>query len=106
MNETIRQNLAYLTEKYGEVYEAYTKYGRAVHQAGPLDRKTAALIKVAISASAKFDYALATHIKKAIDAGCSREEIEHVLLLTAPTVGFPNMMESMLVLRQLFGETD
>ena len=106
MNETIRKNLEYLIQKHGDVYRAYTNYGKAVHQAGPLDQKTASLIKVAISASAKFDYALATHIKKAIDAGCSRDEIEHVILLTAPTVGFPNMMESMLVLREVFGERD
>ena len=106
MNETIRQNLNYLITKHGPVYEAYTKYGQAIHHGGPLDDKTISLIKVAISASAKFDYALATHIKKALDAGAGRDEIEHVILLTAPTVGFPNMMESMLVLREILGEID
>ncbi|NMB03827.1 MAG: carboxymuconolactone decarboxylase family protein [Tissierellia bacterium] len=106
MNETIRNNLQYLIDKHGDMYDAYTNYGKQVHTGGPLDDKTIWLIKVAISASNKLDYALATHIKKALDAGNTREEIEHVILLTAPTVGFPNMMESMLVLRQLFGETD
>lgn len=106
MKDVIRKNLEYLISKHGDVYEAYTKYGKEVHAGGPLDDKTIALIKVAISASAKFDYALTTHIKKALDAGNTREEIEHVILLTAPTVGFPNMMESMLVLRELFEEID
>ena len=32
-------------------------------------------------------------------AGCSREEIEHAILLIAPTVGFPRMMNALMIFR-------
>ncbi|HEX7553265.1 MAG TPA: hypothetical protein VF378_06900 [Geothrix sp.] len=32
---------------------------------------------------------------KALEAGCSLDEIEHSVLLVAPTAGFPRMMEAM-----------
>ena len=99
--DAIESNLDYLMEKHKDVYSAYANFGKTVHEkGGPLDEKTRWLIKVAISASSQHHYALRTHIRKAFRNGCSREEIEHALLLTAPTSGFPTMMESLLVLRK------
>ncbi len=99
----IDDNFKYFATKHKDIYEAYKNYGQLVHQeGGPLEDKTRALLKVVISSVSDHDYALETHMKKAIDAGCSREEIEHGILLTAPTVGFPNMMESLLVMRGFF----
>lgn len=100
--EKVTDHLNYFVSKHKEIYEAYANYGKLVHETGgPLDEKTRALIKVAISATSSHDYALATHIQKALKAQCTKEEIEHVLLLTAPSVGFPNMMESLLVFRNV-----
>jgi alkylhydroperoxidase/carboxymuconolactone decarboxylase family protein YurZ len=39
-------------------------------------------------------------VEKARKSGCTTEEIEHAILLIAPTVGFPKMMEAMLVLHE------
>lgn len=99
--DIIENNLKYLIEKHGDIYEAYENYGKMVHhKGGPLDEKTRWLIKVATSASCHHHYALRTHIRKAIKVGCTREEVEHVLLLVAPTAGFPSLMESLLSLRE------
>lgn len=106
MREKIKGNLGYLVKKYPEVYEAYQAYGKSVHACGPLDDRTKALLKVAISSVAEHDYALTTHLKKAVDLGITQEELEQVLLLTAPSVGFPNMMESLLTLRAFFDEEE
>ncbi|HHU32209.1 MAG TPA: carboxymuconolactone decarboxylase family protein, partial [Clostridia bacterium] len=38
--------------------------------------------------------------------GCSREEIEHAIMLVAPTAGFPKTMEGILILREEMGETN
>lgn len=98
--DTIEENLKYFIEKFGDIYEAYETYGKKVHyEGGPLDDKIRWLIKVAVSASCQHHYSVKTHIRKAIKSGCTREEIEHALLLTAPTAGFPTMMESILCLR-------
>ncbi len=96
----IKEHLSFFQSRHGEIYEAYANYGRLIHEAGgPLDEKTRALIKVAISATSGHDFALETHIKKAFAAGCVPDEVEHVILLTAPSVGFPKMMESLLIFR-------
>jgi 4-carboxymuconolactone decarboxylase len=104
--DTIEENLKYFMGKHEDVYRAYENYGKLVHtEGGPLDEKTRWLIKVAISAAGQHHYSLRTHIIKAIKSGCSREEIEHALMLVAPTAGFPTSMEGLLILRQEMGET-
>ena len=104
MKEIIRDNLNYFMEHHAEVYDAYVNYGRLVHADGPLDPKTIALLKVVMSSVAEHNYALTTHLRKGLAAGLTREEMEHAILLTAPSVGFPNMMESLLILRDLLDD--
>ncbi len=103
--DTIESNLKYFHEKHTGIYEAYEEYGKLVHESGPLDEKSCWLIKVALSTACQYQYALRTHIIKAIKSGCSREEIEHAIMLVAPTAGFPKTMEGILILREEMGET-
>lgn len=101
-SDVIEKNFKYLMENHREIYEAYEAYGKLVHEnGGPLEDKTRWLVKIALSTSSQYQYALRTHILKALKAGCTKEEIEHVILLSAPTCGFPTMMEGMLVLRDV-----
>lgn len=79
-------------DRYPEIAKAYSALGDAVHAAGPLDEKTRALIKVAISGGARMEGAFHSHIKKARMLGVTREEVEHIVFLTLPTLGFPSMM--------------
>lgn len=105
--DTIEKNLKYLTENHGEIYEAYEHFGRLVHEkGGPLDEKTRWLIKIALSTDNQYEYALRTHILKALKSGCTKEEIEHAILLVAPTSGFPKMMEGILILRDILEEKE
>lgn len=100
--DVIEKNLKYFTENHGEIFEAYENYGKLVHEkGGPLDEKTRWLIKVALSTDCQYPYALRTHILKALKSGCTKEEIEHAILLVAPTCGFPKMMQGLLILRQV-----
>jgi 4-carboxymuconolactone decarboxylase len=105
--DTIEKNLKYLIENHGEIYDAYENYGKLVHEnGGPLDEKTRWLIKIALSTDSQYQYALRTHILKALKNGCTKEEIEHAILLVAPTSGFPKMMEGLLILRQVLEEKE
>ncbi|MEN8249475.1 MAG: carboxymuconolactone decarboxylase family protein [Bacteroidota bacterium] len=83
------------TEKYPEIAKAYYALGDAVHGAGPLDEKTRAFIKIALSGGAKTQGAFHSHVRKARQLGISFEEIRHVVLIALPTIGFPNMMALM-----------
>ncbi len=75
-----------------ELVGAYESLGRACASAGPLDSKTVALVKLACSISNGLEGAAHSHTRKALAAGCTAEEVEHVAILTTPTIGFPAMM--------------
>jgi AhpD family alkylhydroperoxidase len=77
---------------YPEAAAAYEKLGEAVHKSGPLDEKTRALIKLAISTGARMEGAVHSHTRKALKAGASPEEIHHTVILALPTLGLPSTM--------------
>ena len=79
-------------EDYPDVAKAYEEMGDAVHKAGPLDDKTRALIKLAISTGARLEGAVHSHARKALKAGCTKEEMTHAVMLALPTIGLPSTM--------------
>lgn len=85
-------------KKYPQVAGKYEELGDAVHGLGPLNDRDRALIKLAISGSHLYNSAFKAHIRKAVASGITRDEIEHLVLLFLPTVGFPSMMAAMGIL--------
>lgn len=82
-------------EEFPKVMEAYENMGDAVHEAGPLDDKTRALIKLAVSTGARFEGTVHAHARKALKAGCTPEELRHTVMLSLPTIGLPSMMAAL-----------
>ena len=80
---------------YPEVSKAYEQLGKAVHTSGPLNDKTRALIKLAISTGAGLEGAVHSHTRKAIELGITKEEIRQSILLALPTIGLPPTMAAM-----------
>lgn len=78
--------------QHPEVGNAYTALGKATIDAGPLDIRTAQLVKLGIAIGMRHEGAVHAHARKAIDAGCTVEELRHAAILGTTTVGFPNMM--------------
>lgn len=79
-------------EDFPEVAKAYELLGNAVHKSGPLNDKTRALVKIAISTGARLEGAVHSHTRKALEAGCSKEEILQTVMLALPTIGLPATM--------------
>ena len=79
-------------ENYPNVFQAYESLGLAASEAGPLSKKEIAIAKLAIASGAKMEGAVHSHTRRALEAGASREEIRHVVLLAVTTLGFPSMM--------------
>lgn len=75
--------------KYPALGESHERVARAVEQAGPLDAKTCALIKIGICIGAGLDSALRSHVRRAMQAGVGIEEIEQATLLAMNTCGLP-----------------
>ena len=82
-------------KQYPKVFRAYDALGAASAEAGPLTGKTRALVKVAIAVGGQMEGAVHSHTRRAIEAGCTAEEIRHVVLLAITTLGFPSMMKTL-----------
>ncbi len=89
-------------ERFKEVGDQYENLGKAVHQQGPLDERTRALVKLAISGSSGLNNAFRTHVRKARQQGLTREEMEHVALLFLPTKGLSTTMKALKLIKAEF----
>lgn len=81
-------------QQHPELTRAYETFSKACGGAGPLDAKTVALLKLAVSLGSGLEGAAHSHARKALAAGWTREELLHVAHLTAPTIGWPGMMRA------------
>jgi 4-carboxymuconolactone decarboxylase len=91
-------------EEQPELVAAYETLGRLCTESGPLDARTAALVKLAVSMGAGLEGAAHSHIRKAIEAGWTREELLHAAVLCTPTIGFPSMMRARKWVLDVAGE--
>ncbi len=78
-----------IARAYPEVWAAYAALGKACAEAGPLDRRTARLVKLALAIGAPSEGAVHSHTRRAMADGISPEELKHVALLAIPTLGLP-----------------
>ncbi|HVL38197.1 MAG TPA: carboxymuconolactone decarboxylase family protein [Fimbriimonadaceae bacterium] len=82
-------------DRYPDIGRAYGDLGRAVSDAGPLDAKTRQLVKVGIAIAAGLEGGTHSHVRKAVDAGATPDEIRHAALQCLTTIGFPAMMKGL-----------
>lgn len=62
---------------------------------GPIDEKTAHLIQLAAATAVRSEGAVHSHVRRALAAGASPEEVRHALILLTSTIGFPNVMAAL-----------
>lgn len=82
-------------DTYLEFTRRFPKLGKAWEQLGdagldgPLDEKTARLVKLGIAIGCLREGAVHSAARKAVAAGVPREAVEQVLALAASTIGLP-----------------
>ena len=81
--------------EFPAAFKAYQELGDAVSKAGPLDPKTSQLVRLGVVVGARHEGAVHSHTRKALEIGCTPEEIRHAVLLSVTSIGFPNMMAAM-----------
>ena len=81
-----------LAKEHPQVIASYESLADAVRAAGPLDAKTASLVKLALALGNTLEGGTHSAVRKALEAGCTRDEVLHVSLLALTTMGFPAMM--------------
>ena len=84
-----------IEEKHPAVAELHRKLGEAARSEGPLDTKTAHLIQLAGAVGVRSEGAVQSHARRAMDAGASKEEVRHAVVLLTTTLGFPAVAAAM-----------
>lgn len=75
--------------RFPKLVAAHEQIAKAVDAEGELDELTSALVKIGICLGAGLESALRAHVRRAVQAGATIEQIEHALMLGMNTCGFP-----------------
>ena len=78
-------------QSYPQVMQHYEALGEAANGAGSLDAKLSALVKLGMCMGAGLEGGAHASARKALDAGCTPDELRHAALLAVTTLGFPAM---------------
>ena len=76
------------TKRFPKLKDAWDAIGQAGDE-GPLDEKTARLVKLAVAVGCQQEGAVHASVRKGLAMGITREELEQVVALSAGTLGFP-----------------
>jgi 4-carboxymuconolactone decarboxylase len=87
--------------EFPAVATAFERLAAATHDAGPLDQRARRLVKLGIAFGAESPGAVRSQVRKALDEGLSRAEIEHAILLSTTTIGLPPMIAALKWSRQV-----
>jgi len=92
-----------LSRDHPIVFKTLDKLGAAVRSAGPLDERTGHLVQLAAAAAMRSEGAVHSHVRRALAAGASAEEVEHALLLLISTIGMPQVVAALSWARDVSG---
>jgi AhpD family alkylhydroperoxidase len=97
----VKQSLGRLGRDYPDVMKAFSSFMGEVEEPGALDAKTKELIAVSLSVACKCKWCIAFHVKNALDAGASRNEIMESCFVAALMAGGPALMYMQLVVKAI-----
>ena len=95
MKEKLPDFLERVINEYPDVWKAYQDFGEACSGAGPLDEKTARLVKLALAVGAKSEGAVHSHTRRALKQGISPEALRQVALLAVTSIGWSPSMAAL-----------
>lgn len=105
MQEPLPPSIVKFQSKHPAVWDAFDKLGEACHETGPLDEKSRRLIKVALAVALRHEGAVHSAARNALSSGVSREELEHIVILSITTIGWPAANAAMTWIEDAFSRT-
>jgi alkylhydroperoxidase/carboxymuconolactone decarboxylase family protein YurZ len=88
-----------------ELMQHYESLGEAAKNAGPLDARSAALVKLGMSIGAELEGGTHAGVRKALKAGCTPDELRHAAVLAVTTLGFPAMSRARTWVEDILSES-
>ena len=83
------KNYDWILENFKKVMEKQQDLGMTLREAGPVDEKSSHLIQLGAAAALRAEGSVHSHVKRALKAGATPEEIYHTIILLTSTIGFP-----------------
>lgn len=93
-------------QDFPAVAAALDHLGEAVEGAGPLDDKSARLVKLGLAVGALAEGAVKSNARKALAVGASPQELRQVGVLAITTCGFPTAIAGLGWIDEVLGATD
>ncbi len=90
--EEIKSLIGRLQKEAPDQISAFHRFMTAVESPSALERKQKELINVALAVAAQCEWCIALHVKGAIDAGATREEIMDAAMQAVLMHGGPALM--------------
>ena len=94
------------SERFPELAAAHEYITQTAQAAGPLDDRTCALIRIGLALGAGMESAVRSHVRRALQAGASPQEIEQAIALATTTLGFPRTIAGWSWAREQFARHD
>ena len=92
-----------LKKRHPKFILAVEELGKIIRQEGPLDEKTTHLIQLGAAAAMRSEGAVHSHVRRAIEAGGTPEEIRHAIILLTNTIGYPNVAAALRWAEDIIG---
>jgi len=80
-----------IRKRFKKCINAVDNLGKAARAAGPLDDKSANLIQLGAAAAIRSEGSVHSHVRRALEAGATPDEIYHAIILLSSTIGFPTV---------------
>ena len=103
MTHQTSQNYLMLKKQHAELIEAVEAVGTAARNSGPLDEKMVQLIQLGAAAAIGSKGALRSHALRALEAGATKEEVRHAVIMLTSTIGFPTVAAALSRLEEVIG---
>lgn len=97
-------NYDWILGNFKTVMEKQQDLGKALREAGPIDEKSSHLIQLGAAAALRAEGSVHSHVKRALKAGATPEEIYHTIILLTSTIGFPATATALSWARDIIGD--
>lgn len=92
---------ASIAHDHPDLWQAYQQFGASVAASGPLAARERRLIHLAYALGSCSEGAAHSHIRRALFEGITAAELDHVALLAATTLGWPQAMRALAIVRDM-----
>ena len=92
-------------EHFPELAQAFEKLGALCNETGPLDARSARLVKLGMAVATGSRGGIKSQARRAFGEGFSVDEIRHAAVLALPSIGFAPIIAAIGWINEVAGET-